>query len=129
MEKQKDIEIYIKDSSLPRVAEWLETKFGAILEKRESPDADMTHFTIEFRGQPITVTATEGYQFPPKAGTYTSLYFVASEFPWRNDVECAREAISFFGTAVICDATTLGNSAPDQWLQVTGEGEELFLSS
>lgn len=82
MEKQPDIEIYLKECPMDKLVEWLTSLFGNIEPPLEAGDSEVFHSSIG----PIIITPTI------EDSEFISVWFNTPNSPWLTDVECARQA-------------------------------------
>ena len=82
MEKQPDIEIYLKECPMDKLVEWLTSLFGKIESPLEAGDSEVFHSSIG----PIIITPTI------EDSEFISVWFNTPNSPWLTDVECARQA-------------------------------------
>ncbi|MCA9314834.1 MAG: hypothetical protein KDB73_05035 [Planctomycetes bacterium] len=120
--RQADVEVYVRDCPLERALDWARSSLGAL------------------RG-PFHMDTTTAYQlesgegavvFTPSIedGPFMSVWFNTPSRPWDTDVECARAAVAALACVVRCDP---GESIPgvsphsDMWLELDGNGERVIL--
>ncbi|MCL6417393.1 hypothetical protein MIB92_17165 [Aestuariirhabdus sp. Z084] len=116
---QPDIEIYIKDTSLNAIRDWLGSNFDAIEEGQHKGNS--YHFQSFINGESIPVLVVE-----KAAGKhFTSVWFDSSATPWNDDLSCARSAHQTLGRTVRCNGGFWedGSEDMDSWMEISEQGE------
>ncbi|KAB2910767.1 MAG: hypothetical protein F9K29_24140 [Hyphomicrobiaceae bacterium] len=84
----------------------------------------MTIYRCQVRGSDIPVMTTHGVA----DGTFTSIFFGSPRTPWRNDVDCARQAARELQCEVRCDPVAVRPLAgPGEFLRIV-DGREEFVN-
>lgn len=118
---QPDIEIYVKNTSVAEVRDWLEKRLGEMA--AEPARGAMAHFRADRDGTPIPVRIMPG----AVAKNWTSVWLDSPDTPWANDLACARDCFSFLAKEVRCAASSWhedDEDDPDAFIQVTADGEK-----
>jgi len=112
-QRHPDIEIYIKDRSLERITQWLQSLCQSL--KRDFEQGQVHHFIGSIDGCEIPVMIHE--KVSGKA--WTSIWFNSDQTPWIKDLDCAEQAARELDTEIRCIASgwTTGDD-PDEWWRV-----------
>ncbi|RRJ85137.1 hypothetical protein [Aestuariirhabdus litorea] len=119
---QPDIEIYIKNTSINAIRDWLSATFEAVEEGQHRGHS--YRFQVFHEGQGIPVMVVE-----KAAGkSFTSVWFDSSATPWNDDLSCARDAHRQLERPVRCNGGFWedGSEAMDTWVEVSEQGEQLI---
>lgn len=100
MDPTSDLEIFVRDCSLPDIRAWLSTIFGSVSEYEEAGHS------LICQTRDVRFVITPGIE----NGPYTSIWFAKSGTPWRSDADCARQAAQQLEVTVRCDP---GEEYPD----------------
>ncbi|MBN1647850.1 MAG: hypothetical protein JW874_07445 [Spirochaetales bacterium] len=92
-----NVEIHVKALTLEDLRRWFTARFTA--HYREGVDGNFHIYKAPYDGVIVTVIV----QLNMEGTLYTSVWFNAEETPWDSCLDCARDAFSFFGKAVLCD--------------------------
>ena len=119
-----DIEIYLFDTELSEIIEWLEKRFLLLLPDTETPGNSTTHhFFARTDSTTIKIVIVEKI-----SGGYTSISFQSAHTPWKTDLDCARDAFGHFQVEVRCCADSWSpEQNPDEWLSICQEGESVII--
>ncbi|HET7077189.1 MAG TPA: hypothetical protein VFM49_07015 [Chloroflexia bacterium] len=121
---QQGIEIYVRDCSLDRIQDWIQTVLGAITPVDQVNEMSMRIHEAYHAGQPIPIVITSGVA----DGSFTSVWFNALDMPWATDAACARQAARALGCEVRCNPGLLGSSPySDECLRIVGDREEVVV--
>lgn len=117
--RHPDIEIYVKNSSLNAITQWLETcsdQLGPI------KSSGVTHTAkVRFGADDVAVMIHE--RVVGKA--WLSVWFQSDKTPWATDLECARVASKALDTQVRCIASGWNEGDdPDEWWKIEAGNEE-----
>ena len=121
MDRNPDIEIYIKNTDAQAITAWLDSLAGQLDKGEQQPN--IQHYVWHYEGEAIPVMLHE--RVVGKA--WTSLWFNSSATPWAVDLDCAKAAATALATQVRCTANgwTEGDE-PDTWWKVeTDSCEEI----
>lgn len=116
MERQKEIEIYIRGCPDRRLLAWIESRIGHLDQPESAGDARVYASRIG----PVIVTAI--------GGAFTGVWFNTANSPWATDIDCAREAARYLMCVVRCDPGRHFNDVPersDTFLEIEGDVERL----
>ena len=118
MEHYPDIEIYLAEIDLERIAAWLGERLDAA---PLSPAGKRKWRSRGHRaGETIPILVIEN-----AADRYSSLWFDSPATPWQRDADCARDAARALECEVRC---SLGGwqpgDDPDRFWQVLPDGSE-----
>lgn len=120
---QSDIEIYIKDSSIDSIQDWLKLLFTDVTTVKEGKK--IHHVRCTYQAQEIDIEIL----LEAVGKRFTCLWFQSSSTPWKTDVECARAAFAHFTTEVRCSEGdwTETDAVPEKqlWWRINTEGEAL----
>ncbi|WP_020406462.1 hypothetical protein [Hahella ganghwensis] len=121
-ERFPDIEIYILNTTLESILEWLGTQMSEV--SSPIPQGAVLKLSAQFNNQNIPITIT-----PEAAGKkFTSIIFDSDATPWATDLDCAQAAFTFFETEVRCSASSWvedeAEDAPELWWKVNSQGEK-----
>lgn len=118
MERQSQIEIYVRDCSIAEVLAWAGSRLGRV----GTPEAAGDATVYETSCGPLIVTpAIEG-------GPFVSLWFNTPRTPWETDLDCARDAARELGCPVRCDPGPHYpgvTNRPSTFVEVLGNSENL----
>jgi hypothetical protein len=118
MDKQREIEIYVRDCTVADLLAWAGSRLGNLA----GPDAAGDATVYESPCGPLIVTPAI------EDGPFISLWFNTPRTPWRTDVDCARDAARALRCTVRCDPGQQYPEVPPQssiFLEIVGEREEL----
>lgn len=104
--KQADIEIYIKDTNLPAVTQWLTKVLGNCSEWQQK---GKLYKCIARQHIPIT-------WYPKAVGSWNCLHFDSEQTPWDNDLACAKDANLSLNVEIRC--------SPNDWTEQSNENDE-----
>ncbi len=105
--RQDDIEIYLKDTDLSIVTEWLTQSLGECTEWQQKNKVFKCHNVKNN----IAIT-----WYPKAVGSWHSLHLASNQTSWENDLACAKDANRFLNIEVRC--------APDNWTEQANESIE-----
>lgn len=121
---QTDIEIYLLSCSTENIMAWLEEEF--VLIKKNEISKLCSKVIVNSNGSDIEVTILK-----QAAGKrFTSVWFDSDQTPWKNDIDCAKQAFKSLNCEVRCNLQTWeegGEQDPDQWWQINAHGEGPFI--
>ena len=121
---QTDIEIYTLSCPTEKIIAWLEETFTVV--NKSEPSKMCSKITINSNGNDIDVTILK-----QAAGKrFTSISFDSDKTPWKNDIDCARQAFKSLNCEVRCNFEAWeeeGDQDPDQWWQINAYGEGPFI--
>ncbi len=119
MERQPDIEIYVRGCSTERLVAWLESVVGP-LGPLEAAGAAIVYPS---RIGPVVLTPRI------KGGPFVSVWFNSPNTPWATDVDCARQVARELCCVVRCDPGLHFPEAPlwasDQFLDIADGVEKI----
>ena len=116
-ETSPDIEIYVQDTTLGHITEWLEGIFDTLSQIKSQKK--QSHYQASWQNHPIPILIVEQV-----TKGYTSIWIDSPLSPWKNDIECARAAHLAFKTDVRCiQGSWEDYEDPDLWWSVNNEGE------
>ncbi|MCG8609732.1 MAG: hypothetical protein MI864_04270 [Pseudomonadales bacterium] len=120
-ERQPDIEIYIKNTSLNAIQNWLGSIFHSIETLKSGKQS--LELSCNYQDTKFPVTILEA-----AAGKkYTSVWFKSNATPWQDDLECARAAYQALESEVRCSngGWQEGDDVETTWWCVNENGVEL----
>jgi hypothetical protein len=122
MVNQSTIEIYVRDCPSERLLGWVTSVLSqTLLVCREER---LTVYRSQVHGNDIPVVTTDGVA----DGTFTSIFFNSPHTPWRNDVDCARQAARELQCEVRCDPVAVRPLAgPGEFLRIVDGREEYIV--
>jgi hypothetical protein len=118
MERQRDVEIYVRDCPPDRLFAWLEGVVGLLGPAEEAGSALVYPSRV---GAVVVCPGIEG-------GPFVGIWFNTPDSPWRTDVECARQAARELECTVRCDPGKQFapvHPASDVFLEIGGGEERL----
>ena len=116
-ESAPDIEIYIHKIKLEHVLEWVTSRLHDVKSIRQQKKQH--HLIGTWENEPISILV-----FDRVVDGYTSVWFDSPKSPWKNDIECARDAFESIGHEVRCIVGSWENSQdPDLWWSISGDTE------
>ena len=122
LQRQPDIEVYIKECSIEAIIDWLNSVFDEV--KTHDPlDKASINLTCIAGNNSIPLTLYTG-----AAGKlYTSLWFQSENTPWETDIDCAMALANALGNEVRCATNSWVESddSESQWWKVTREGKTM----
>jgi hypothetical protein len=92
IERQRDIQIYIRDCPPERLIGWLESVVGPL------DDPEPAGSAVVHRSSNGSVVVTPRIE----DGPFVSVWFNTPGSPWATDVDCARQAARELGYVVRC---------------------------
>ncbi|MBU6949943.1 hypothetical protein [Hahella sp. HN01] len=117
-----DIEIYILDTNLPDICEWL--KKHLTIKGAPLVEGNTHKIHTNYDGADIPVIVVE----KASGKRFTSVWFDSSSTPWETDLDCARSAFSALNKEVRCSASGWieeeEEDAPDLWWKINQHGEK-----
>lgn len=118
-ERHPDIEVYIKDSSIPAILKWLEHRSDHI-ERRET--RGLIH---ELVAQIDAVNVPVMIQERAVGKAWISIWLNSSETPWNQDIDCAKEISQHLNVQTRCvvDGWQEGDE-PDEWWKIDNGQQE-----
>lgn len=124
MNRQPDIEIYVRDTSVDALCDWLARKLGPVT--AEPSRGTMAKFLVQADGVAIPVRITTG----AVGKQWTSVWLDSPDTPWADDLACARDCYAMLGKEVRCAAGSWSESSSrdddadaDLFIKVNGDGE------
>ncbi|MCZ2721691.1 hypothetical protein O1D97_08500 [Marinomonas sp. 15G1-11] len=121
---QPDIEIYLLSCTTESILDWLRKQFVIVNEPKKQDTC--TSLTIEHNNKRIKVAILE-----EAAGKrFTSVWFDSPDTPWKDDIECAKQAFQELNCEVRCNFSGWeeeDNSDPDQWWCINQYKEGPFI--
>ncbi len=119
MNKQPDIEIYVRDATVDDLRGWLEKRLGPLT--AQPSGKTMAKFTVDVSGIAIPVRITPGVV----GKIWTSVWLDSPDTPWADDLACARDCYAMLGKEVRCTAGGWHEEEdPDSFLKITADGEK-----
>jgi hypothetical protein len=119
MERQTEIEIFIRDCPKARLLVWIENLIGTL----GTPNSVGESTTYP---SPVgTVVVTPNVD----GGPFQSVKFNTADTPWSTDVDCARQAAKVLGCVVRCvpgQHYPKVNSTTGTFLEIEGQAEKLM---
>ncbi|MBV1881379.1 MAG: hypothetical protein KUG82_07080 [Pseudomonadales bacterium] len=116
-EKSPDIEIYVQDTTLTEITEWLDNVFDTLAQTKSQKN--QSYYQASWQNISMTILV-----FKHVIKGYTSIWIDSPNSPWKNDIECARDAQIAFKTDVRCIQGSWEDSEdPDLWWFINNEGE------
>jgi hypothetical protein len=112
-----DIEIYIKNTDLTRVEEWLNLHFESVSVKKISQG-----FLLEVTYQKHS--SKVHYVENATRGQFSCLWFKNNQTPWPTDLACATSAADFLQTEIRCSDGSWQEPDPEQgqnWYRLKGD--------
>ena len=117
--RHPDIEIYIKNSSLEAIQEWLASQAEKI--ECHPPKGTIHPLNLTFSGHEVEALIHE--RVAGKA--WTSLWIKSDKSPWATDLECAHSAAKNLDTQIRCVAAGWEDGDdPDEYWKVEDGAEE-----
>lgn len=117
--RHPDIEIYIKNSSVEAIQDWLKSHSDHV--ELLSSKNTIHELAITFEGGPIEAMIHE--RVAGKA--WTSLWLKSNTSPWATDLECAHTASKELNTQIRCIASGWNDGDdPDEYWKVENGSEE-----
>lgn len=92
MERQPEIEFYVRDCPSDRLLAWLESVVGRVAPVEAAGAATIYSSRIG----PVVVT------FRIEGGPFVGVWFNSPDTPWATDVDCGRQAARELGCVVRC---------------------------
>jgi len=120
MERQNEIEIYVRDCALEDMLQWAGAKLGGL--SKFSSAGDITIYESPCG----LLFVTPGIE----NGPFVSLWFATASSPWNTDVDCARDAARELECTVRCDPGQHYPEVPPQsprFLEIKGKNERLAI--
>jgi hypothetical protein len=100
LERQLEIEIYVRDCSNEQLIAWIESAIGPLGQPEHAREAVVYPSLF---GPVILTPGTDG-------GPFVSIWFNTPQSPWATDVDCGRQAARELGCIVRCSP---GRSLPE----------------
>lgn len=118
MTNHPDIEIYIKNTRLSSIVDWLSARFEQF---EPTASKGMLHqYEARWQQQRFAVAIHER----ALGKSWISVWFQSAHTPWQIDLECAREASEKLHAQVRCIASGWQEGDdPDEWWRVE-KGQE-----
>ena len=121
MNRQSDIEIYVRGCPLERVLDWARSNLGTF----GGPfPTDTAIVYCHEKGDGVVV-------FTPNIedGAFMSVWFNTHNRPWATDVDCARAAARALNCVVRCDASNMPGQSQHSpvFLELDGDEERIIL--
>jgi hypothetical protein len=115
-----DIEIYIKQGNIDEIRQWLSHSFENITHRTPTNNAQKQyHYHATYHQQSIPILIV-----PQVIDHYTSVWINSPQTPWKNDIECARDAYQALQKEIRCTAGSWEQSEdPDLWWSITQKQE------
>jgi hypothetical protein len=118
MERQTDVEIYLRDCPPKRIMAWVESVAGALKSTHDEDGRAIYDSSIG------VVVITQQIEDQP----LTSVWFNTPRTPWASDVECARAAAAALGCVTLCSpGDEYPDAEEDELLEIDGDKEQLVL--
>lgn len=120
MERQSEVEVYLRDCPIERALAWVRETVGSVAGPFDCGTAVAYHPTTS----PGAVVLTPGVE----GGPFLSVWFNTPARPWATDAECARAAARDLGCVVRCDPSREHPELPpgaDVWLELSDGVERL----
>jgi len=127
MDKQPDIEIYIKHLNAEDLHDWLVLHFDDLKQGNFSTERFQQGKACQIKARhknnkiPIFIT-------PGAAGkAYCSVWFQSADTPWSNDLECAEDCLKQIDTEIRCSAEGWQEEEAldsEQWWCLTRDGKK-----
>ena len=121
---QPDIEVYVKNTPVSTITEWLEQHFDSCSDVTQKGRS--YSLTLDHDGSSIPVTIVED-----AAGkAWTSVWFNAASTPWESDADCGRTLSNAIKCRVRCngDFWKDGEENMDEWLEIDEQGKENLIN-
>ena len=119
MERQPDIDIYVRDCPIERLITWLESVVGPLASAEDAGAATVYPSRI---GPVIVTPGIED-------GPFVGVWFNSPNSPWATDVDCARQVAWELGCVVRCCPGEHFPEVPwwasDQFLEIVGGVEQI----
>ena len=119
MERQREIEIYLRDCPLDRLVTWLESVVGPLAPVEAGGAA------LVYRSSIGPIVVTQGIE----GGPFVGVWFNSPNTPWATDVDCARQAARELERVVRCcpgpDFPDVPCWVADQFLEIAGGMEQI----
>ena len=111
---QNDIEIYLYQTAMDDIADWLHGALGQpALPRPTDRGKGPVRCHSEYQGHAIPIMLI-------RQGDWTSIWFNSSQTPWQDDLSCARSAVQTLGGIARCtDGGWQEGDDPDQFLEVS----------
>lgn len=119
MERQTNIEIFLRDTTLPRLLAWAEARVGPLEWAQEAGASTVYPAACG----PVVVTPSM------EDGPFIGIWFNSASTPWDTDVDCARDAARELGCTVRCDpGRHYPEIAPQSsvFMEILGDHEQLI---
>lgn len=127
--KTPDIEIYVKDTPFPVIADWLNQYF-----EQTSFPAKAAHLyetgkaikgNLNYQGVPLDIMVTS-----KAAGkNFTSIWFKENQTPWVDDEQCAQSFLEMADIEIRCSAAGWEEDEEENseqwWLLKRGEKKRI----
>lgn len=121
---QPDIEIYLLSCKTRSILDWLDKQFTIL--HNPITQGTSTSLTVGHNNNSIKVVILE-----EAAGKrFTSVWFDSSHTPWKDDLECAKQAFHDLDCEVRCNYNSWAeedDSDPDQWWCINHHKEGPFI--
>ena len=119
MERQPEIEVYLRDCPTERLVAWLRAVIGPLEDPVEAGAAIVYPSAI---GAVVVTPCIED-------GPFVGVWFNTNRSPWTTDVDCARQAARELVCTVRCDPGQHFPEVPrwvsDVFLEISGVVEKL----
>lgn len=119
MQRQRDVEVYLRDCPLERAAAWVQAVSGPLVGPLDCGGP------VAYHPPAGAVVLTPGVD-----GAFLGVWFNTPCRPWDTDAECGRAAAEALGCVVRCDP---GPHSPevhplsDVFLEIAGGSERLLV--
>ena len=121
-ERHPDIEIYIKNSSVPALLKWLGERFEDASKVKSR--ATTHELSVVFEDRTIPVMIQERVVGKP----WISIWFNSDATPWATDLDCAKEISETLGvqTRCIINGWQEGDEPDEWWRLENGQQEKVI---
>lgn len=118
-DRYPDIEIYLKAVDAEHILQWLQERLGRCETLKQNERITQAKLTA------MSTTPAPVLIVTKAQGIFTSLLIESDQTPWPTDLDCAREAHTYFSTEIRCNAGGWNEGdEPDEWLSVSDLGEQ-----
>jgi hypothetical protein len=119
VERQTEVEVFLRDCARDRLVAWLASVVGPLGEPEAAGDATV----YPSAAGPVVVTPGVG------GGAFVGVWFNTPRTPWATDADCGRQAARELECAVRCSPGRRFPEAPewvsDVFLEISGPVEKL----
>lgn len=122
VERHPDIEVYVKNGSVPQLIDWVQTQSSQIGPLNSA--GNNHQFSAEINGHVIPVMIQERV-----AGKgWLSIWFRSDQTPWATDLECAKAISNALDTQTRCilNGWSEGDEPDEWWLIEQGNQEKIL---